>query len=375
MFQLKSHAYMYESTPQQVIDEESHPGVLAEIMNSSSSSDDSDSTSSTSSDSSSGSHNTAKKRIKRAFRRRRKSSGSSTALPSVMSSPFTERASNPGESSTPPEENYFDRSRAQREASAAPAVFSGDEGDTDGENDRQEMEPQVRDFENEHGGGSSKSPPNRGERRGNKKKRKSHRNHKSKASEPKAERQNIPQEPILDEKDELAVQEAAPAHPRQVSIIDSPEIIPDADNNQPSQRTMASASPRRHFARQLSRPTFKPPPFLSNTVFTTPQPQPLGGAQAAGPSIAHRPGMRRTSSLPDRLNRQNSAARAQPQAASANHGTEAQRTRPGVLAVNTPDAMLKDEEDEKEPHMSRTAGLLLLVATTALVAFLRRAPC
>ncbi|KAI9669640.1 MAG: hypothetical protein M1831_007336 [Alyxoria varia] len=368
VFQLKSHAYMYESTPQQVIDEESHPGVLAEIMNSSSSSDDSDSTSSTSSDSSSGSHNTAKKRIKRAFRRRRKSSGSSTALPSVMSSPFTERASNPGESSTPPEESYFDRARAQREAYAAPTIISGDEGDTDGENDRQEMEPQVRDFETEHGGSNSKSPSNRRERR-EKKKKKSHRKSKSKASETKSELQNIPQEPTLDEKDELAIPQSAPAHPRHVSIIDSPEIIPEADKSQNGQRTVAGASPRRHFARQLSRPSFKPPPFLSNTVFTTPQPQPLGGLQAAGPSIAHRPGMRRTNSLPDRLNRQSPAGRAQPQAAAANYATEAPHTRSGVLAVNPPDARLKDDEDEKEPHMSRTAGVVLLIATTALVAF------
>lgn len=36
-FQLKSHAYLYESTPQAVIDEESHPGLLHDMLNSSSS--------------------------------------------------------------------------------------------------------------------------------------------------------------------------------------------------------------------------------------------------------------------------------------------------------------------------------------------------
>ncbi|BAE64676.1 unnamed protein product [Aspergillus oryzae RIB40] len=36
VFQLKSHSYLYASIPQQIIDEESHPGVLADFMNHSS---------------------------------------------------------------------------------------------------------------------------------------------------------------------------------------------------------------------------------------------------------------------------------------------------------------------------------------------------
>jgi len=75
LFQLKSHAFMYESTPQHVIDEESHPGVLAQMLDSSSSSSD-DSSSSSDSDSSNGSYKTTR-RIKKAFRRRRRKSSSS----------------------------------------------------------------------------------------------------------------------------------------------------------------------------------------------------------------------------------------------------------------------------------------------------------
>ncbi|KAK5945644.1 hypothetical protein PMZ80_002849 [Knufia obscura] len=75
LFQLKSHAFMYESTPQHVIDEESHPGVLAQMLDSSSSS--SSDSSSTDSDSTAGSHKTAN-RIKRALRRKRRKSSSST---------------------------------------------------------------------------------------------------------------------------------------------------------------------------------------------------------------------------------------------------------------------------------------------------------
>ncbi|KAA8574797.1 hypothetical protein EYC84_004045 [Monilinia fructicola] len=75
LFQLKSHAYMYESTPQHIIDEESAPGPVAAWMDSSS---DDSSSSSSDSDSSSGSNTTAK-RVKRLIRggRRRKSSSAS----------------------------------------------------------------------------------------------------------------------------------------------------------------------------------------------------------------------------------------------------------------------------------------------------------
>lgn len=77
IFQLKSHAFFYESTPQHLIDEESHPGVLAAMLDSSSSSSDDSSSSSSDSDSTAGSHKT-KNRIKRALRRRRRKSNSSS---------------------------------------------------------------------------------------------------------------------------------------------------------------------------------------------------------------------------------------------------------------------------------------------------------
>ncbi|KAI1374280.1 calcium/proton exchanger [Hypoxylon crocopeplum] len=74
LFQLKSHAYMYESTPQHIIDEESTPGPAAAWLESS----DSDSSSSSDSDSDNSSHSreTMSKRVRRAIRghRRRKSS-------------------------------------------------------------------------------------------------------------------------------------------------------------------------------------------------------------------------------------------------------------------------------------------------------------
>ncbi|KAF2744738.1 calcium/proton exchanger [Sporormia fimetaria CBS 119925] len=67
LFQLKSHSYMYVSTPQHVIDEESHPGILADFLNSSSSSESDEEYEGFSGRSSRSSHTTAR-RIRRAFR-------------------------------------------------------------------------------------------------------------------------------------------------------------------------------------------------------------------------------------------------------------------------------------------------------------------
>ena len=74
LFQLKSHAYMYESTPQHIVDAEAIPGPAASWLDTSSSESSSDSSSD--SDSSSRSRDTMRRKVKKVFRggRRRKSS-------------------------------------------------------------------------------------------------------------------------------------------------------------------------------------------------------------------------------------------------------------------------------------------------------------
>ncbi|KAF4971780.1 hypothetical protein FSARC_1473 [Fusarium sarcochroum] len=78
VFQLKSHAYMYESTPQHIVDAESAPGPAAGFLDSSSS-DSSSSSSSDSSDSDS-SHGTMRKRMKKVLRSRRHRRSSATSV-------------------------------------------------------------------------------------------------------------------------------------------------------------------------------------------------------------------------------------------------------------------------------------------------------
>src|ERR1700761_8696618 len=78
--------------PQEQIDEEAHPGILADILDSSTSSSD-DGSSGSDTDTTSGSHTTAN-RFRRAFRRRRRKSTAHSedtrSVPSHLSSPAPE---------------------------------------------------------------------------------------------------------------------------------------------------------------------------------------------------------------------------------------------------------------------------------------------
>ncbi|KAL9055102.1 MAG: hypothetical protein Q9162_003772 [Coniocarpon cinnabarinum] len=360
---LKSHAYMYASTPQEILDEESRPGVLADMLSSSSSDS---SSSSSDSDSSLGSHATAGKRLKRAVKKRirRKSSASSvtTASPpsANMSIQGEKKSLQEDLASSPSQEgSYFDLPRQDTQASAG-AMFSGDEADTDGENDRGAMDPHVRDFELENTGSSRHSP--RSQRK--------HKPKKSKKRHRKAFKDEVPTAKGTD-RNQNGFNQAPNQPPQQprVGFRDEPE---------PGENLTATAS-RRGFTRQMSRARFGPPPLtnlLSNNVFNNPPPatRTPGGSRPVPFSIAHRTTgtLRRTSSLPDRLNRpaatrmaSQSGQRGRSDLTNNNSGTH-----PSALVSSVPDAGLKDRtEDKKEPELSRTAAVILLLCTTGLVAF------
>ena len=127
IFQLKSHAYMYESTPQHLIDEESHPGFLADMLNSSS---DTSSSSDIDSTSSSGSHTTAK-RIKRLVRRKRRKSTVSSKDTTCSRPSSSTTNNNSGMSEFPHLESPGETS--SNPFGGNDAIFSGDEADVDGE--------------------------------------------------------------------------------------------------------------------------------------------------------------------------------------------------------------------------------------------------
>ena len=319
---------MYESTPQHVIDEESHPGLLADILNSSSSSDSS--SSSSDSDGSSGSHTTAKK-IRRAFRgrKRRKSSASSKEtpfIPSAVRTPSGSTANELGISSQPKE--------------TLGAIVSGDEADTDGEHDRIRFKPtsptKSRDGDNEKASSGSKSPE---EVRTKKKHKKKHRKSKLK----------IEKQVSLSEKAEIEAANTTvephvtPASQR-VSFMQDVEIVPDSNVKRPF--TL------RDFA---VRPTL--PKMLTSTVFSAANP--TGAASNTPPAAVVVPrvqiGLRRTNSLPDRLNKPQALQRVE----SAQH--------PGVVHPSSM-SVHSVESNETKKYISRTSAIILLLISTGLVA-------
>ncbi|KAK5069633.1 hypothetical protein LTR64_008314 [Lithohypha guttulata] len=200
IFQLKSHAFMYESTPQHVIDEESHPGVLAQMLDSSSSS--SDDSSSTDSDSTAGSHKTAN-RIKRALRRKRRKSSSSTKDEPIGS--FTRSTTNSDTLVNSPINNDE-------------AVASGDEADSETRRrGRNGHMVQTRDFENE----------SVQEKRHKKKKK----TRKARKIDPEKQSESI----------ELKEQSTKPVPSIQVGFADKVEEIPDNSTTRHHARNLTNA--------------------------------------------------------------------------------------------------------------------------------------
>ncbi|KAK4619461.1 Vacuolar calcium ion transporter [Fulvia fulva] len=300
LFQLKSHAYMYESTPQAVIDEESHPGVLHDMMNSSSSSSDSSSSDSSDSDTSGSGSVTTRKKVTRMIkhRMRRKSSVSTSSsrthskATSALSSPTTQ------ERQEYIEDPALDNGATRRESTLA-AIDSVEDADAD----REDNGPTTQ----------------------------------------------IPTESIT-------------GQPK-VGFADDVEVVPAQT---PTNQSARLAFNMRGLSSRV-RPAL--PSMLSNNVFVQPRPTPSPAAQRPNftrPVSAGAANLRRTSSLPERLNRETTPT----------PGTNYVRTDPlppyqhqqyRVRAGNQP-APTKEEEEIGEPDMSKTAAVVLLLCSTALVA-------
>ncbi|KAL9586182.1 MAG: hypothetical protein Q9203_003944 [Teloschistes exilis] len=332
LFQLKSHAYLYTSTPQHVIDEESHPGVLADMLHSSSSSSSGNSSSSSDTDGSSRSNTTAK-RIKRVLRGRggRKSSLSSKETPSAPSTTRTASASTFGQSLDNNETTVGDSS-----GSASPqlgVIASGDEADTDGESHRRHQRYQdktikYRDFEEDKPVSKhAKSPPHG-----------------------KAKKHYQTGQPLR----------------QKLQPVDDSNQIPASHGNRvqtlPKANNMPEESVRRAFGRRgISNvlPTMPAMPhILSTTVFSAANPT---GLPTVGPppTAATTSPLHRSTSLPSRLNRMEGNR----------PNTAPTQTVPYMRPVATihPTFDAKGSNHPKK-KLSRTSALLLLLTSTGLVA-------
>ena len=321
LFQLKSHAYMYESTPQHIIDEEATPGPVANWLDSSS---DSSSSSDSDSDDSGHSRDTMGKRVKRRLRnagRRRKSSmisvdNSETVGPTRTPSFGTADIS-------PGHENA-----GSEEPAARPRLFpkfSSGEGNEEA-------------VEEEH--------PHHTSRRRRRHSIKLHKKHKKRSNHHGS--QEFLGETIQETPEAQTKEETGLGAPRTIdfAIVPAPslEIGGVADLNARRPFTGLRNMSLRPVAKSLAPTVFVQPPDISMPPVPT------------GPVPRVRYGIRRTNSLPDRLNQMYRPPGAMmpsqiPLAAIAN----------GQLAR-------EQRADEHGDDLSRTAAIVLLVFTTALVA-------
>jgi len=318
LFQLRSHAYMYESTPQHIIDEEATPGPVANWLDSSSS-DDSSSSSSDSSDSER-SRETVSKRVKRVMRgnRRRKSSNASVDTGDKLAGPT--RTPSFGTDTTPGTEEATNEATSSQPVRASVAGTQGDDEET-GEEEKRHKKRRHRYS-------------------------RKHRKHKHKSRrEPKENAKGQAAEEVAESRTTTA-----PGEPRRVDFAVSGSI-------RNGETTVAGsggpAGPPPLFAlRGMSlRPVAK---SLAPTVFSQ-SPDPLAAVVPAGPVPRVRYGIRRTNSLPDRLTSQYRSSGAM------------MPSQIPTLADIASGAIREKVEDQAE-IMSRTSAVVLLLISTALVA-------
>ncbi|ERS96812.1 calcium/proton exchanger [Sporothrix schenckii ATCC 58251] len=370
LFQLKSHTYMYESTPQHIIDEESTPGPAAGWLDSSSSDDGS--SSSSDSDTSGHSRDTMKQRMRRVIRggRRRKSSVASL---DTAESLFAGTTRAPSFSTQAAGGN--DESMPSEEASARPSLFS--RSTTSDLNEEAIIEDDT--------------VSRRHKKRHNKRSLRRYRRHRKRHDQDAATDDVIlesventspgppgvaapsvssgriasvlftePTKSPFGKTPDPAVYR--PGEPRRVDFaIADPNLSGSNNVDEFGNPTGAAAdlvSARRAFnlrAMSSLRPVAK---SLAPTVFTQPVGPQLETAPV-GPIPRIRYGIHRTNSLPDRLNHQ---YQFRPPGAML----------PSQIPVNSyrlkPPVTLNGSSDEDRVFMSRKAAILLLLITTGLVA-------
>ncbi|KAL3425121.1 membrane bound cation transporter [Phlyctema vagabunda] len=314
IFQLKSHAYMYESTPQHIIDEELAPGPVAAWMESSDSS--SDSSSSSDSDGSSGSNNTAKrfKRVMRGGRKRRKSSAGSKEIELPTRTPSI------GTSSISP---VHTEAQTQEGQSVEMGHRFGaiDMAAEDADNEK----PRRRSRKNSISSHLSKRALKKERKRQEKRERRAARHDAA------AIQEGVVSNGTVEEK----VPEG-PNDPRRVDFA----VVNDLE----AQTTIDPTTKRSRFGSM--RPQI--PKTFSQNVFTTASP---AAPAQVGPVPRVRYGIRRTNSLPDRLNQ-----------------TPVGPARTLTSAQAVPPPVTQTEEEDDDDNISRTTAVVLLLVSTGLVA-------
>lgn len=314
VFQLNSHAYMYESTPQHIIEQESVPGPAAHYFDSSDSSD-SDSSSSSDSDSSGHSVSTAKK-IKRAIKgRSRKQS---------MASAEAEKPSNVSSSASPVVESP---SETVERTISGPTASSSQEPVT-----LQLTEEAAQALQDAQEGKKTR-----------KHKHKSRRKNRDQAREDAeaAAAAGVPVSAVTGG----AVEPINDANTKRVDFAVGPDLEAQPATTRPKPFSLRTLRP--NLAKNLSQNVFTSPANVANPA-TQEQQQHHHHHDS-------RPGLRRTQSMPS----QNQYYRGQP------------GSLPPIVPIIVNSRSLTpgaNDEEHEEPEISRTSAVLLLLGSTALVA-------
>jgi Ca2+:H+ antiporter len=322
LFQLKSHAYMYESTPQHIIDEESAPGPVAQWMESSD--DDSSSSSSSDSDGSSGSNTTAKRfrRVMRGGRRRRKSTASSKDTVDLDST----RPPSLGTSSLTPVD-YFGEEPQATFPHRLGAIEFPEDGDDEYHN-RRSRKNSYNSF--------AISKKERKKEKERKRQEKKHRKHRRNGDDTIAE----------------GVVDSASAE-KATEDVDAPRRVDFAvvDEEAHVEGAVDPDTKRPFNIRNIVRPQI--PKTFTQNVFSQASPQLAPTPLATSvPKVKY--GIRRTNSLPDRLN-QTFASPAPPT-------LRIQPMHVSSLAITA------NKDTKEDENISRTTAIFLLLISTGLVA-------
>lgn len=311
LFQLKSHAYLYESTPQNIVDAESVPGPAAAWLDASSS--DSSSSDSSDSDDSSHSRDTVRRAMRKVLRhgRRRKSSVASVETSDLHPT----RTSSFGTIATSPQEESSETSSSRPQFPRLSSAETNEEVIQDEERPhRKHRRPSIRHIRKKY------------------KKNRRHHQHDEDGDAQQIIREGIEQN---------AQTRRGDGEPRRVDFAIPNEPAADSGND-------TSAGPKLPFPmlRSMSMKNLAP------TVFVQKPELDVLAAIPAGPVPRVRYGIRRTNSLPDRLNHQ-----IRPPGAML----------PAQVPLTALTRMGTEAEDD-EQHLTQMAAIILLLVTTGLVA-------
>ena len=330
LLQLKSHAYMYESTPQHIVDAEAIPGPAAGWLDTSSSDDSS--SSSSDSDSSSHSRDTVRRTMRKVLRggRRRKSSvasfdGDATRSPSFGTA-----------NTSPQDEKYADAGPSRPQL--FPRTSSGDTNDEAIEDDK----------------GSFKRLRRHRHRHSRKKDKKKHRRDVDGQVATIKEGSEHPHH--HGEQDDTRRVDFAVQRAQRMKSTTNPD---DADG----ETTDVEAPPKRPTFPTLRGMSVR---NLAPTVFVQkPDPAELTHVPS-GPVPRVRYGIRRTNSLPDRLQYQQQQQQQQVIRPAGAMFPARVPVAPFSNVAHVNSGIDTNEEDEE--HMTKAAAVILLLVSPGLVA-------